>query len=277
MIRAALVAALVLGACQRDGTRLPAPEARLDFLRDGRTQASLDQRALARLAPPVEVRGFDPYYRRDKRFRALPLDPILAAGFAGAPLSGEHLILRATDGYQVPLEAARLLGAGAYLAIEDLDAPGWEPIGPQKAAPGPYYLIWSGAGADDLVSHPRPWQLRAIEVVAFEAAHPHVSPRGLPERHAAWRGLALFRGECIRCHAINREGGTLGPDLNVPMSVVEYRPEAQLRAYIRAPERFRYGAMPAHPHLSDGDLDALLSYFRAMAERKHDPHADGGT
>jgi hypothetical protein len=30
--------------------------------------------------------------------------------------------------------------------------------------------------------------------------------------------------------------------------------------------------MPAHPELSDSDLDALIAYFRAMSRAKHDPH-----
>ena len=64
-----------------------------------------------------------------------------------------------------------------------------------------------------------------------------------------------------------------GPELNVPQSIVEYRPEPQIRAYIRDPRTFRYGNMPPHPHLSDADLDALLAYFRAMKDRKHDPDA----
>jgi cytochrome c1 len=34
--------------------------------------------------------------------------------------------------------------------------------------------------------------------------------------------------------------------------------------------------MPANPHLSDGDLDALVAYLRAMSRRKHDPRAAGG-
>ena len=63
----------------------------------------------------------------------------------------------------------------------------------------------------------------------------------------------------------------MGPELNVPRSIVEYRPAEQIRAFIRDPESFRYTSMPAHRHLSDAQLDALLAYFQAMKSRKHDP------
>jgi len=71
--------------------------------------------------------------------------------------------------------------------------------------------------------------------------------------------------------AVNGEGGRVGPELNVPQSIVEYRPEAQIRAFVRDPQRFRYTQMPANPHLSDADLDALLAYFHHMRAHKHDP------
>ena len=63
----------------------------------------------------------------------------------------------------------------------------------------------------------------------------------------------------------------MGPDLNVPLSIVEYRPALQIKAFIREPQSFRYTSMPPHPHLSEAQLDALLAYFRAMKELKRDP------
>jgi cytochrome c1 len=57
----------------------------------------------------------------------------------------------------------------------------------------------------------------------------------------------------------------------VPQSIVEYRPEAQLRAFVRDPRSFRYTQMPANPQLSEADLDALLAYFRHMSAYKLDP------
>jgi hypothetical protein len=57
----------------------------------------------------------------------------------------------------------------------------------------------------------------------------------------------------------------------VPLSIVEYRPLEQIKQYIRDPLAFRYTSMPAHPHLSDRQLDELVAYFTAMRSLKHDP------
>ena len=65
----------------------------------------------------------------------------------------------------------------------------------------------------------------------------------------------------------------IGPDLNVPRSIVEYRPAEQIKAFIRDPQSFRYTTMPPPPHLGEEQLDALLEYFEAMSRRKADPAA----
>ncbi len=274
-----LLVLTLLAGCSRAAPHATAddgvasPDARISFRVEGRTVRSLTLAELAREVPSVTVTGYDPYYRRPKRFLAMPLEGILTAGFAGAvsgPLATRQFVLRATDGYTVPMAGERLLEPGGHLAVRDLDHPGWEPIGPQRANPAPAYLVWSRPEQTNLDTHPRPWQLAVIEVARFESVFPHTSPTGEPDGSQARRGYGLFGQLCIRCHAINREGGRVGPDLNVPRNITEYRPEAQIREYIRDPQRFRYGSMPAHPGLSDGDLDALIAYLRAMASRKHD-------
>lgn len=280
-----LLASLTFVACSRppppapDGApALASPvdgDATLTFRLDGRTLRAPSLAALARDIPPETVTTVDPYYGRVKRFVALPLDRVLVAGFAGegGALATRQFVLRARDGYTVPIAGERLLEGGAYIAIRDVDALAWEPIGPQRANPAPAYLIWSRSAQGDLETHPRPWQLASIEVARFEDVFPHVAPVGEAPGSPASLGFALFARECVRCHAINREGGRVGPELNVPQNVTEYRPEAQIRAYIRDPRTFRYGNMPAHPGFTDSDLDHLIAYLHAMASRKHDPDA----
>jgi len=218
-------------------------------------------------------RAFDPYYNKNKHYRALPLRAVLEAGFEGedVALDEAFYVLEALDGYQVPIAGKRLLEPGSYIAIADLEVAGWQPIGPQSVTPGPFYFVWRGDEQQELTSHPRPWQLAVIAISPFEQTYRHTVPTGEPAESAAMQGFAIFREQCVRCHAVNREGGRIGPDLNVPQSIVEYRPRAQIRAYIRDPHTFRYSNMPANPHLSDSDLEHLLAYFDAMRSRKYDP------
>ena len=275
LVRLRLLFCLVLlSACAR--SRATEESASLAFLREGQLVRELSRN---QLGTPTPVSAWDPYYQKEKTFLAVPLAPVLLRGFAGHELRGNQLLLRAKDGYTVPIGADQLLQPGGYLAMADLSAGAtrWEPIGPQQADPRPFYLFWTGADQRSLETHPRPWQLVAIELSRIEQRFPHILPSGLPTDDPAWQGLRVFAASCIRCHAMNREGGRVGPDLNVPMSIVEYRPVDQVRQYIVDPRRFRYGNMPAHPHLRSADLDALLAYFAAMKTRKFDPESAHAT
>ena len=246
--------------------------ATIEFKKDGVSVGVWSTEQLTSTAAAETWSAYDPYYNKKKSFRAIPLHPLLNRAFGDkANWSKEQFILKAKDGYTVPLEGNRLAEEGVYIAIADTEVPGWEPIGPQRANPGPYYLVWRGEKQQDLTTHPRPWQLATIEITAFEKVFPHTAPTGAQADSAASKGYAVFRTECIRCHAINREGGRIGPDLNVPQSIVEYRPVAQIKQYIRDPKVFRHGNMPAHPHLDDAALDSLIAYFDYMKTKKYDP------
>jgi mono/diheme cytochrome c family protein len=250
----------------------------LRFERDGRPLRELTLAELRRACHETRVELDDPYYGRRKAFQACPLAEVLAAGF-GADLAdaGEaNFFLRARDGYTKPTSGARLLEPGGYLAFADLSnpgGPGWEPIDRRQVDPAPFYLVWAGPGQQDPHRYPWPYQLAAIERAPFEREFPHTRPEGEPPGSAAWQGFAVFRGECVACHAMNGEGGKVGPELNLPRSIVEYRPAEQIKAFVRDPQSFRYTSMPAHRHLSDAQLDGLVAYFRAMSERKHDPRS----
>jgi len=251
----------------------------LRFLRDGAVVGSIDLPGMTKQCTVETITLDDPYYGKRKTFRACPLRRVLELGFG--PLSeafdSEDLFLRASDGYTKPTTGARLREDGGYLAFADAERspagspPAWEPIDRKQVDPGPYYLVWTKAEQRDTHRHPWPYQLVAIEIASFAAAYPHTIPKTAASGAPAWAGFDVFRGECIACHAINGEGGTIGPDLNVPQSIVEYRPAEQIKAYIRDPATFRYSSMPSHPHLSAEQLDDLIAYFTTMKTLKHDP------
>jgi len=253
-----------------------ADDATLRFERDGQLVRELGLTALRKGCHEARIEVDDPNYGHRKTYLACPLQEVLAAGFGAELGPGDadaNFFLRARDGYTKPASGARLAESGGHLAFEDLSNPqgkGWEPIDRLQADPGPFYLVWTGAGQHG-ADYPWPYQLAVIERVPFERAFPHTVPTGEPEGSPAWVGFSIFRSECISCHAINGEGGRIGPDLNVPRSIVEYRPVEQIEAYIRDPQTFRYSNMPPHRHLSEVQLDGLVAYFRAMSQRKSDP------
>jgi len=267
----ALLFALVGLGCTK--TEAVLPDVSLHFRVEGQELRTLSLRELAAKAPPVVVSTDDPYYGKSKRFRAVSLESVLALGFAGVPGAGRELIFRAKDGYAVPFREAAIHEPGAFLAFADDDVPGYEPIGAQKVSPFPLYLVWTQAGQSDLEKHPRPWQLESIEMVRFESAFPHTAPPAQADPAASaqvQRGYDTFKALCFQCHAINRQGGRTGPELNVPQNVLEYLPESYVRGYIVKPATYRYGIMPAHETMTGSELDDLVGYLRCMKDRKLD-------
>jgi mono/diheme cytochrome c family protein len=272
--RGLAAAVFVAAAAARAGA---AESATLQFVRNGTTVRTVDLAALKAACPVQTVSLDDPYYQRRMSFLACPLADVVRLGF-GQPveaLAGETFLLRARDGYAKPASGARLVEPGGFLAYADAahargDDPGWQPIDRKQVDPGPFYVVWTAPQQADPLTYPWPYQLTTIEIASLDTLYPHIVPRGAAADSPARAGFDIFRAECIACHAINREGGTVGPDLNVPQSIVEYRPAEQIKAYVRDPATFRYTNMPAHPQLSDQQLDALIAYFSAMKELKHD-------
>ena len=234
----------------------------------GKTVSRLRLTKLVQALGSEVVEIDDPIYRRKKRFRTLPMAAVLGLGFGKSreQLGSLDFALQATDGYMAHSTGRKLILPAAKLAFADVSHPPWQAIGPRRLSPAPFYLVWRGPKYRDSKRYPWPWGLIAIRIQ--QPSQTALLSPGANADPAAQRGQRIFLGHCLGCHAINRQGGRVGPELNLPRSIIEYRPITQLRAFIRDPQSFRYSNMPAQPQLSDGDLDALIAYLRAMSQRK---------
>ncbi len=243
--------------------------AELSFRVSGKQVKALSVSQLAERIAPRTITYDDPHYGHKKTFKCFPIKDVMRAGFGEHWQDGVHTqaALVAADGYTSQSAAAKLAEDGGCLAFADAEFPDWEPVGRKQASPAPFYLFWTGAGQTTENAYPWPWQLVAIDLVRFSDAYPEVVPTGAKEGSPAYRGFVIFRDRCLRCHAINQQGGKIGPDLNAPMPIVKYRTKAWLKSWIREPSKYRYTEMPDHLDLTDRNLEDLYAYFAWKAKQ----------
>jgi mono/diheme cytochrome c family protein len=257
------------GACLASGA-----DPYLSFVQAGGTAKTLSLAQMKARLPMSELDFFDPEYGKQKRYRGFALARVLDLAFGPGWQGHDYteMIFSALDGYASVSTLEKLNEPGGFIVFEDRDKPGWEPVGRSQANPGPFYLVWTNPAQSTANEYPWPWQLAKLELVRFKDRYPEVYPRGVGSASSVYSGFLTFKGRCMRCHAMNQQGGKVGPDLNAPQSITEYRSPLMLKAFIRQPSQFRYTHMPDHADLTDADLNNLLDYFRHMAnQRKQSP------
>ena len=229
----------------------------------------------------VTVAVHDPYEDHVARFEALPavalFDELLGAGWRSA----DELVFECADGYRAAVPVARFLEHRAYLAFARADADFVidKPVAGQveRTTLAPAYLVWENVLDAQVRSEGDwGWPYQIVRVTLASAGERYARmapPTGADERVV--HGFATFRRYCSRCHAINGEGGEVGPELNYPASVTEYLEPTWLRRWIDAPLTVRHGTpMPGLPPgipEREAALDDLIAYLTAMAGRKLAP------
>ena len=212
----------------------------------------------------------DPAYHSGPRtFVGYDLNEFTAKleGFAALNPSEVKLRFVCLDGYQTTFSLDSIQGAKGLVAIreENQKSNGWSTYqhGKQELTPAPFYLVW----ANEPVSKKRPWpyQLTAIEVISKKALSLRTAPADA--RHLA--GYEIFKTRCQACHSMNLTGGNMGPELNVPRNICEYRTREFLTEFIHHPQSFRTGSpMPPAADLTGEKLTGLLNYLCSMSQQK---------
>jgi mono/diheme cytochrome c family protein len=240
----------------------------LKFLISGEIVNDIDLKNLKENIGTHKIKFYDPHYKKDKKYEGFALQDVLQLGFGDEWESSDFtdVAFEALDGYVSVSSISKLKETGGYIVYEDLDFENWEPISIKEANPGPFYIVWTGKDQTTANEYPWPWQLSSIDLIKFEEQYSAVPPFGVSGNSDVYKGYEIFKGRCIRCHAMNGEGGKIGPDLNSPQSIVTYRNTYMIKEFIKNPSKYRYTHMPDHPDLSDQGMDNLISYFNYMNE-----------
>jgi mono/diheme cytochrome c family protein len=281
---------LMFGLLASAPTSATASAVELAFARHSDPVAVRDIAALRSIVEPKPVRVIDPYEGREVVFEALDFAAILDSVFTPSWREEEELLFRCSDGYQPTISVARLLAHRAWLAFRRVDQPNFSI---QKLESGrvrdvelaPFYLVWENLD-DELIrlegDHGWPYQLIGVELIRARDRFPAMAPPG-DSSAAVLAGFSAFRRHCSRCHAMNGEGGGIGPELNTPINPVEVRDSAWLRRWIDDPSRIRADArMPRlNPSLPERDatISNLLAYLEAISHSKLDsrPESNDGS
>ena len=219
-----------------------------------------------------DVRGEDdPLYKSGpRRFHGYALSEILALldGFSDFSAKSHKMVWVCEDGYRTTYDFDAIIGGIGVLAIglSEREGYAWESYtrGKMTLSPAPFYLVWEGEGADN--RRPWPYQLTKLQVVSSERVAMRLET---PDPHLHGEGEGLYKKHCMSCHSMNLIGGLMGPEMNVPRNILEYRSEADFIAFASDPQAFRTRSpMPKMRYLGEDKLKKITGYVRSMSVRK---------
>jgi len=219
---------------------------------------------------PVDVNvKYDPFFQTNKSYRGYPIIAVLDSIIKSNGIDKNHnlVVFVCQDGYQPSMERSVLYGkAKGYLAFKDLAVQGkanW-PDSIQKRF-APFYLVWDDVKKEDH-EHAWPFGLIGLRFTTTAAEYSEIYPSG---DAALERGFELYRNACMKCHSINKVGGTFGPEFNYPRNITTYWQDKDMIAFARNPKAYRYNShMPEITGIEDKDFEMIIKYIRSMKDKK---------
>ena len=208
-------------------------------------------------------------FKKTKTYQAFPfqknLDLILPAELDRTDLEN---IFRCVDVYGPGIPLSYLDSSAAYLAYRDPEMAtahtNWGDSLQQKFAP--FYMVWE---KNPVAGKNLPWAygLYQIEINSFEAEYQYSKPSDA--QFAA--GFELFKNKCMKCHAINQEGGRMAPEFNHPKNITEYWNKEDIWAFAKDPQSYRSTSlMPDVTDLERAEFDEIYAYLEHIKAVKPD-------
>ena len=257
-----------------------ADESALQFLDASKPVQTFTRKDLAEKIPATSLTVKNPTTSQTVTYQGAALPALLSLAYGDRWKNAELVKFETRDGYQPVMPVAVIQKHTGLMAYADAGADQLLPIGDGHGGtvnPGPFYLVWENlkdlqAKNDAWLQWP--WQLVRIELTSIERQYPRTAPPpGASE--SVLRGFNSYLGHCSKCHQINGEGGSVGPELNVPVNVTEYWQAEWLPRFIADPQSIRHNSKMIGFQSGSSDksaeIDDIIAYLRAMKDRKLPP------
>jgi len=211
-------------------------------------------------------------------YQGVLLTQLLEQAFGDSWKQSEAIKFVAADGYRVMIPTVLITVHTGLIATGETGQNGFKRIqrdNKESIDPDPFFLVWenikdSRAKQEHWLSWP--WQLSSIELTSFAKENPNSAP---PENSdiKAKQGFLDFQQHCIKCHTINGDGGSIGPELNYPANVTEYWQEDWLKRFINDPQSVRANSkmIPFYRDVENREqiIKSILVYLKAMKDKKN--------
>lgn len=212
---------------------------------------------------------YDHYFNKPKKYKGFYINTIIDSVLKSAGFDTTNAIVgfECTDGYEPFMALSKVLGSiKGYIVFKDLDTSvkkNWADSVSDKFRP--YYLVWDSVKKED-DSFVWPYSLTGLRLTSREMNFQQIHPSG---DLSVTKGFELFRDNCSMCHAVNKTGGSLGPEFNVPKNITEYWSDQDILSFAKNPQSYRYNSsMPAIANLEDSEFMLLIEYLKFMRSKK---------
>lgn len=213
--------------------------------------------------------SYDPFFKQAKKFIGFSLQDILDSIITANQFDTTEavVVFECVDGYRPTMPISLVFGdKKGFIATRDLDAPtGKNWIDSLDKKMKPFYLVWQDVPKSDH-RYAFPYGLYGLRLVPAGSEFKDVYPFDAPEVVA---GFQLFNQNCMKCHSVNKVGGVMGPEMNIPKNITEYWTEENIIAFAKNPQSFRYrSAMAPIAGVSDQEFKQILDYLKYIAKHK---------
>ncbi len=211
--------------------------------------------------------AYDPVFKRAKKYEAIPLKPYLEKIVTAQNIdkASTEIIFLCKDGYNPSMSLAKVMENEPYLAIKDIEAvEGKNWADTLKGKWSPFYLVWTNH-SEGAKGFSWPYGLKYLQFKASDAAY----KAAFPNDKTQIAGFELYKEKCMKCHSVNKVGGVMGPEFNIPKNITEYWQTKDIKAFVKNPYAYRYNSkMPPVANLQNQELDLIIDYLTYMKAYK---------